>query len=292
MELTPAIRALLLTDHQPLGLALGTHRTQLQKPAWFRPSTSDHWNFAGGTNNGAEVAWTIDPGRHLLSEARVVLSPKQNTGKALVEELTAMFTAEFGKPRALKRNEEKAWTIEAELKSTLSLSIRGNPNMGGVIVVNLALAKGQKITALAPVRMSSMTVPASLETMMAKNFDVKLGVKTEDEAPVELKFADAKNGFPKKGTLKRSVNKGKLVSVTLELPEFAEEEEAFGDAYAALIESLGDRLGKPKASKKATPAQTRLEALWPIEGATLKAFSVAITGEVPSRMVGVEYALA
>jgi hypothetical protein len=289
MELTPALRALLLVDHQPLGLALGTHRTQLKKPDYFRPSTSDHWNFAGGAQNGIEVAWTIDPGRHLLSEARVVISPKAGTGKVLVDELIALFTGEFGKPRALKRNEERAWTIEAELKSTLSLSLRGNPNMGGVIVVNLALAKGQKITALTPVRMSAMTVPASLETLMAKNFDVKLGVKSEAEEPVELKFSDAKNGFPKKGTLSKQVAKAKLTGVTLELPDF-EDEEVFADAHAALVESLSERLGKPKSSKKANTGHTRVEALWPLEGANLLVWGESSVTE--GRQVGVVYTIA
>lgn len=294
MEIAPSLRALLLSNHQPLGLALGTPRAQLERPKWFRPSSVERWSFASGNFEGNEVAWTLDPSAGLLSEARVIVAQKGPAG-ALAKAIHALFEAEFGKPRLLKRNEERAWTIEAGLKSTLSVSLRSNSNSGGVIVVNLGLAKGQRCELVEAPRLTSMKVPHTLETLIAKNFEVKLGAKTDDENTTELKFSDAK-GFPKKATLQRDVEFGKLHAVRLELPDFAEEGETHADAYAALLASLTARLGKPKTSKKLTDSLKRLDATWVLpEGEALELWSVdscTASQDVPNRLVGVSYQLA
>lgn len=296
MELPASLRPLLLSNHQALGLALGTPRAQLVRPTWFRPAFTDKWNFASGSFEGNEVAWTIDPSTGLLSEGRVVLAPRGGPMVGLAEAIRAMFEGEFGKPRLLKRNDERAWTIEAGLKSTLSVSVRKGASAGVVIVVNLAVAKGQKLEAVEAPRQTSMKVSRTLETLIAKNFSVQLGASTTDEETTELVFSDAKGGFPKKGTLQREVNRGKLNAVLFELPDFGAEEETHADARAALLASLTARLGKPKSSKKNTPSQTRLESTWTVEdGHTLKVWSLdscSVSQDVPNRTVGVEYRAA
>lgn len=148
MPIPASLRALLLVNKQPLGLALGTPRAMLQRPEWFRPSSVENWSFAQGAKDGIEVVWTLDPSSGLLSEARVLI-PRKADAATLVQEIYALFEAEFGKPRLLKNNEERAWTIDAELKSTLSVTVRRSPNFAGVILVNLTLAKGQRIKPLA-----------------------------------------------------------------------------------------------------------------------------------------------
>lgn len=292
MEIPSSLRALLLVNHQPLGLALGTPRSQLKRPDWFRPSSVERWSFAQGTFEGTEVAWTLDPSAGLLSEARVIIQRKSGA-EALVEAIHALFQAEFGKPRLLKRNEERAWTIDAGLKSTLSVSVRSSPNFGGVIVVNLALAKGQRCEPVEAPRQTSMKVPASLETLIAKHFEVTLGTKTDDHGRTELKFSDAKGAFPKKGTLQREVDGGKLQAVRFELPDFGDEGETHADAYAALLASLTARLGKPKATKKHTASWSRFEATWTLDdGHALVLWSLdscTASQDVPNRLVGVEY---
>jgi len=296
MELPASLRNLLLSNHQPLGLALGTPRAQLVRPSYFRPVTVDKWNFALGNFEGNEVAWTIDPGTGLLSEARVVLAPKGGPMVGLAEAIRALFEAEFGKPRLLKRNEERAWTVEGGLKSMLSVSVRRGADAGAVIVVNLTLAKGQRLEAVELPRQTSMKVAPTLETLIAKNFNVKLGSAVTDEETTELTFSDAKGGFPKKATLKREVSGGKLAAVVLELPDFGEEDELHADANAALLASLTARLGKPKSSKKHNASQSRLEATWTVEdGNTLKVWSLdscTVSQDVPNRTVGVEYRAA
>ena len=295
MSLSPALRDLLLVNHLPLGLTLGTPRAQLVRPSWFRPAFTDKWHFAGGTTQGTEVAWTVHPSLGLLSEARVVLAPQRESVAALATEIRALFEAEFGKPRLLKRNEERAWTIEVTLKSVLTLSVRTGGNAGAVIVANLALAKGQKLEAVEAPRQTSMKVAPTLETLIAKNFSVKLGAPSE-EGSSELTFSDAKGGFPKKGTLHREVQGGNLAAVRFELPDFGAAEEVHADANAALLSSLTARLGKPKSSKKITPSQTRLESTWTLEdGNTLKVWSLdscTVSQDVPNRTVGVEYRAA
>lgn len=293
MELPASLKNLLLVNHQPLGLAIGTPRAQLTLPAWFRPRTSDSWHFASGTFEGTEVAWTIDPSQGLLSEARAVLSPKYGTAGGLVEAILKLFEGEYGKPRLLKRNEERAWTIEAGVKSMLSVSVRANPNAGGVIVVNLTVAKGQKLHALAAPRVTSMKVPPSLETMIAKTFDVQIGSKaTEDhDELVEIKLGDAKGQFPKKGSLGRQVHKNKVSAIQFELPDFGEENDTHADAYAALLASLTERLGAAKTGKKNTPSETRIESWWMVDGLMVKVWSTdfcAPSQDVPNRKVGIE----
>jgi hypothetical protein len=296
MEIPASLRALLLPDHQPLGLALGTPRAQLVRPPYFRPGFVDKWNFASGTTEGNEVAWTIDPGTGLLSEARVVVAPRGGPAVGLAEAIRAMFEGAFGKPRMLKRNEERAWTITAGLKSTLSVSVRRDAAAGAVIVVNLALAKGQKIEAVELPRQTSMKVPQPLETLLAKNFGVKLGSAMTEEETTDLVFSDARGGFPKKGKLQRQADGGKLHAVLLELPDFGDEEETHANAGAALLASLTARLGKPKSSKKSTPSQTRVESTWTVEhGHTLKFWSLdscTVSQDVPNRTLGVEYRAA
>ncbi len=144
MELTPALRSLLLSNHQPLGLMLGTPRAQLNRPTWFRPSTSDQWSFATGISEGAEVVWTLD-GRGLLLEARAVFSPSGAAGVAFFDSLLQFFVNEFGKAKLMKRNEERMWALKSTIPSTLSVSRRQGGSAGVVIVVQLALAKGQKL---------------------------------------------------------------------------------------------------------------------------------------------------
>ena len=261
MDIPASLRALLLSNHQPLGLALGTPRAQLKKPEWFRPSSVERWSFAQGSSEGVEVAWTLDPSSGLLTEARVIIERKSGA-EALVQAIHALFEAEFGKPRLLKRNEERAWTINAGLKSTLSVSVRRSPNFGGVIVVNLGLAKGQRVEVVETPRQTSMKVPASLETLIAKNFDVKLGAKVEEQSSTELKFSDAKGGFPKTGRVKRELDDGMLHAVRFELPDFMDDGEKQADAYAALLASLTARYGKPKSGKKHSDSMTRLHATW------------------------------
>lgn len=295
MEIPASLRALLLSNHQPLGLALGTPRSQLKRPDWFRPSSVERWSFAQGTIDGIEVAWTLDPSAGLLSEARVIIQRKSGA-EALVEAIHALFTAEFGKPRLLKRNEERAWTIDAGLKSTLSVSVRSSPNFGGVIVVNLALAKGQRCEPVEAPRQTSMKVPASLETLISKHFDATLGAKTAEQGPTELKFSDARGAFPKKGTLQQEVDGGKLESVRFELPDFGDEGETHLDAYAALLASLTARLGRPKATKKINASLSRFEAVWTLDdGNALELWSVdscTASQDVPNRLVGVVYRAA
>lgn len=295
MDLPVSLRALLLSNRQPLGLALGTPRAQLKKPEWFRPSSVERWSFAQGSFEGTEVAWTLDPSAGLLSEARVIIERKSGAA-ALVQAIHALFEAEFGKPRLLKRNEERAWTIDAELKSTLSVSVRNSPNFAGVIVVNLALAKGQRCEPVEAPRQTSMKVPPSLETLIAKNFEVKLGAKTDDESLTELKFSDARGGFPKTGRATRELDGGRLQAVRFELPDFEDEGETHADAYAALLASLTARLGKPKTTKKHTDSMTRLQATWTLDdGHALQLWSLdacTASQEVPSRRVGVDYQAA
>ena len=295
MALPSSLRDLLLSNHLPLGLALGTPRAQLARPAWFRPAFTDKWNFAGGTTEGTEVAWTVDPSMGLLSEARVVLAPQRDSVGALAVEIRALFEAEFGKPRLLKRNEERAWTIEAALKSVLTVSVRAGANGSAAIVANLALAKGQKLEAIQAPRQTTMKVAPTLETLLAKGFSAKLGATTTDEETTELTFSDAKGGFPKKGTLRRLVQGGMLTAVLFELPDFGEAEDLHADVNTALLNSLTARLGKPKSSKKTTPSQTRLESIWTVEdGNTLKVWSLdscTVSQDVPNRTVGVEYRL-
>ncbi len=296
MELPAFLRDLLLVDHQPLGLALGTPRAQLTKPSWFRPAFAEAWNFASGTIQGTEVAWTINPSMGLLSEARVVISPQGGPAVGMAEAIRALFEAEFGRPRLLKRNEERAWSIDAAIKSVVSVSVRKGADAGSVIVVNLMLAKGQKLEAVEKPRVTSMKVPATLETLIAKNFGVKLGAAVTEEETTELTFTGAKGGFPNKGTLQRQIVGGKLQGVVLQLPDFGAEEETHANANAALLASLTARLGKPKSSKKNTTSQMRLESTWTVEdGATLKVWSVdscTASQDVPNRTVGVEYRAA
>lgn len=295
MEIPASLRALLISNHQPLGLALGTPRAQLKRPDWFRPSSVERWSFAQGKSDGVEVAWTLDPSSGLLTEARVIIERK-TAPASLVQAIYALFEAEFGKPRLLKRNEERAWTIAAALKSTLSVTVRSSPNFAGVIVVNLALAKGQRVELVEAPRETSMKVPATLETLLAKNFDVKLGAKTTDESLSTLKFSDAKGGFPKTGTLKRELDDGILHAVRFELPDFKDEDEKQADAYATLLASMTARLGKPKATKKHTETLTRLQATWTLsDGNLLELWSLdscTASQAVPTRLVGVEYRAA
>jgi hypothetical protein len=292
MDIPASLRDLLLSNHQPLGLVLGTPRAQLKRPDWFRPSSVERWSFAQGTLDGVEVAWTLDPSAGLLSEARVIIQRKSGTA-ALVQSIHALFEAEFGKPRLLKRNEERAWTINAELKSTLSVSVRSSPNFAGVIVVNLALAKGQRVEAVEAPRQTSMKVPPSLETLLAKHFDVTLGTKTDDESSAELKFSDARAGFPKTARTMRDVEGGKLYALRLELPDFKDEGETHADAHAALLASLTARLGKAKTAKKHTDSMTKLQTTWMLaEGQALELWSLdscTATQETPSRLIGVAY---
>jgi hypothetical protein len=285
MEIAPTLRALLLVNKLPLGLSLGTPRVALTRPDWFRPSSVDKWNFAGGVIEGNEVAWTIDPSQGVLSEARIVVAPKPGLLAAILE----LYTREFGKPRLLKRNDERAWTIEAGIKTTLSVSVRP----GGVVVVNLAPAKGAKLELVEVPRETSMKVPPSLDTLIAKTFDVKLGAETTDEKTVELKFPDAKGGFPKTGKLEREVIDGVLQAVLFELPDFGAEGEAFADSYAALLSAMLGHFGKPKSTRRTTSSQTLLESTWPLaDGLTIKVWSNEYSTpsqEVPNRTVGVEY---
>ena len=295
MEIPAPLRALLISNHQPLGLALGTPRDQLKKPAWFRPSSVEKWSFAQGSKDGIEAVWTLDPSSGLLSEARVMIERKSGAD-ALVLAIHALFTEEFGKPRLLKRNEERAWNIDAGLKSTLSVSVRMSPNFGGTIVVNLALAKGTRIASVEAPRQTTMKVPASLETLLTKHFDVTLGTKAEEQSDIELEFKDAKGAFPKKATLQREIDGGKLHAVRLELPDFAEEAETHADAYATLLASLTARLGKPKTTKKHTDSLSRLDATWTLEdGNTFELSSIdscTASQDVPNRLVAVEFRAA
>lgn len=295
MEIPPSLKALLLSNHQALGLALGTPREQLKKPSWFRPSSVERWSFAQGSQDGIEAVWTLDPSSGLLSEARLVIERKSGA-ESLVLAIHELFTAEFGKPRLLKRNEERAWNIEAGLKSTLSVSIRNSPNFGGTIVVNLGLAKGTRIASVEAPRQTTMKVPASLDTLIAKHFEVTLGSKTEEQSDTELEFKDAKGAFPKKATVQREVDGGKLQAVRLELPDFADEAEKHADAYATLLAAMTARLGKPKTTKKHTDSLSRIDATWTLdEGHTLELSSIdscTASQDVPNRLVAVEYRAA
>ena len=143
MELTASLRPLLLSNHQPLGIALGTPRAQLVRPAWFRPVSTDSWSFASGIFEGAEVVWTLD--RCMLLEARAVFSPQGAVGEAFFAELLEFFTTELGKPKLMKRSEERMWPLKSTVPSTLSVSRRQGGSTGIVIVVQVALAKGQKL---------------------------------------------------------------------------------------------------------------------------------------------------
>jgi hypothetical protein len=147
MPIPASLRDLLLSNGRPLGLVLGTPRAQLKRPDWFRPSAVDLWSFAQGTKDGIEMVWTLDPSAGLLSEARVLI-PRKDDATNLVKDIHALYEAEFGKPRLLKHHEERAWTIGAELKSTLSVTVRRSPNFAGVILVNLGLAKGTRVKPL------------------------------------------------------------------------------------------------------------------------------------------------
>jgi hypothetical protein len=225
-----------------------------------------------------------------------VIIPRKADATALVQAIYAMYEAEFGKPRLLKRNEERAWTIDAELKSTLSVTVRKSPNFGGVIVVNLTLAKGQRCLPVEAPRQTSMKVPPSLETLIAKEFDVKLGVKTDDETVTTIKFSDARGGFPKTGQVKRQLDGGRLQAVSFELPDFKDESETHADAYAALLASLTARLGKPKSAKKQTDSSSRIQATWTLDGGRaleLKSIDACtLSQEVPNRLVSLDYRAA
>lgn len=143
MELAAPLRSLLLSNHQPLGVALGTPRAKLTRPDWFKPMSTEQWSFATGNFEGAEVVWTLDRG--MLSEARAVFSPRNSAGSQLFDSLIEMFSAEFGKAKLMKRSEERTWALKTTIPSTLSVSRRSGGSTGLVIVVQLGLAKGQKL---------------------------------------------------------------------------------------------------------------------------------------------------